>query len=60
MQNIIPSHNEGECQDCERIFIAPSLQTDVSNGDNPNQEMEKYIHDILQDDDPETIDHKDE
>ena len=47
-------------EDCKRIVTTPSLQTDVNNDNNPIQEMEKYMHNILEDDDPETVKFKDE
>ena len=55
----IPSHSEDECKDCERIVTAPSLQTELSLGDDPIEDMEQYIHTILNDDDPDIIECKD-
>ena len=59
LQNIIPSHSEDECKDCERIVTTPSLQTELSLSDNPLEEMEQYVHTVLDDDDPDIIECKD-
>ena len=46
-------------QDCERIITAPSLQTEDSLANNPLEDIEKYMHNILEDNDPDTIECRD-
>ena len=40
-QNIILSHSKNECEDCENIVTAPSLQTELCHGDDPVEDMEQ-------------------
>ena len=60
LQNVVPSRNKKECEDYERIVTAPSLQTELSHGDDPLEDMDQYIHTILDNDDPDIIECKDE
>ena len=52
-------HTKGNCKDCERIVIAPGLVNENNLIHDPLQDMEKYLHNILEDNDPDTVDCKD-
>ena len=45
------------CEDCDRINTAPFLENEMTSAD-PITDMEKYLHKILDTDDPETIELK--
>ena len=53
------SYNKDECKDCDRIVTAPSLQTELSLGDDLTGDIEQLVHTIQDDDDPDTIKCKD-
>ena len=56
IHNPMHGHNEGDCEYCDRINTAPSLQNEMTTAD-PITDMEKYLHTIL-DDDPDTLQSK--
>ena len=56
--NIIREHNKWDCKDCERIVKAPSLPIENNVVHDPLEDMEKYLHNILEDDDLDTVDCK--
>ena len=58
METNIPSSYKDECKDCNRIVTAPSLQTELSLGDNLTGDIEQLVHTIQDDDDPDTIECK--
>ena len=45
------------CEDCERINTAPFLENEMTSTDQIT-DMEKYLHKILDSDDPETMESK--
>ena len=51
-------YDEDECKDCDRNVPASSLQTELSLGDDLTGDMEQLIHTILDDDDPDIIECK--
>ena len=55
----IQGASEDECKDCERIVTAPSLKTEESLRDDPIEDIEQYIHTILDSDDQDIIECKD-
>lgn len=48
-----------ECKDCDRTITAPSLQTELSLGDNLTGDMEQLIHTIHNNNDPDIFECKD-
>ena len=59
LETNILRYNEDECKDWDRIVTALSLQTELSPGENPIEDVEQYVHTILNDDDPDIIECKD-
>ena len=45
------------CEDSDRINKAPFLENEITTAD-PITDMEKYLHEILDTDDPETMEYK--
>ena len=52
-------YDKDEWKDCDRIVPASSLQTELSLGDNLTGDMEQLIHTILDNDDSDIIECKD-
>ena len=53
-------HTEGNCKDCKRIITSLYLAKESNPVQDLFKDMEKYLHNILEDDDPDTVRCKDD
>ena len=48
-------HTKGNCKECKRIVTAPSLPNENNVVHDPLHDMEKFLHNILEDNNTDTV-----